>query len=461
MQPRLHRERLFSKSGKKALTFSQVTTDVTQKLRGPMLGGMLNKIIRRSRRLGWALADQSLSSFTNFTLGVLVARGVEPRDFGVFGILFATYLVVLSISQAIATDPLVVRYSATSNVAWRRGTGMAVGTALGVGSLAGCLSAAVGFGLGGLLGDGLIMLGVSLPGLMVQDAWRLTFFAKGHEVGAFLNDLVWTLAMFFAIGILVAADGASLNLYVLSWGGAGTVAAVFGWFETRVRPRPSLVRTWLHEHRDLIPRYLGEFAAVGGMHHLTTYGLGAVIGLTAVGALRGAELLLGPINVFVTGVRLVAVPEGVRALAASPARLWRISVLFSCAAAGASMSWGAVVFLIPTEVGRALLGSTWDAAHDVILPLTVSIAAIGVIAGASAGMRSLAAAKRSLRARMITAPVTVAAGIAGGVLGGAAGAATGLAIASCGAAVYWWRELSLALGERHDETLETEMVGSV
>jgi hypothetical protein len=315
--------------------------------------------------------------------------------------------------------------------------------------------------VGGLLGDGLIMLGVSLPGLMVQDAWRLTFFAKGHEVGAFLNDLVWTLAMFVAIALVVASDGASLELYVLSWGGAGTVAALFGFFQTGVRPRISLVRPWLQEHRDLVPQFLGEFAAIGGMHHLTTYGLGAVIGLTAVGSLRGAELLLGPINVFVTGVRLVAVPEGVRALGVSSARLWRISVLFSCAAAAAAMLWGTVVLLMPTQVGRALLGTTWGAAHQVILPLTVSIAGIGVVAGASAGMRSLAAAQRSLRARMITAPVTVVAGITGGVLAGAVGAATGLAVASCGGALLWWRELSLALGERHDETSDMDMVGSV
>lgn len=390
-----------------------------------------------------------------------MARGVEPRAFGVFGILFATYLVVLNVSRALGTDPLAVRYSAASDGAWRRGSAMAVGTALVVGSLAGCLSVAAGLALGGLLGDGLVVLGVSLPGLMVQDAWRLAFFAKGHEFGAFLNDLAWTLAMFLAIGILVAADGASLDLYVLSWGGAGSVAAVFGFFQTRVGPAPSLLRTWLDEHRDLIPRFLGEFAAVGGMHHLTTYGLGAVIGLTAVGSLRGAELVLGPINVFVAGMMLVAVPEGVRALGVSPTRLWRISVLFSCAAAGAAVLWGALVFLLPMEVGRALLGPTWSAAHDVILPLTVSIAGLGVTSGASAGMRSLAAAQRSLRARIVTAPMTVGAGIGGGVLGGAFGAATGLAFASCGAAVYWWRQLSHALDERQEETFDRDMVGSL
>jgi hypothetical protein len=427
-----------------------------------MLGEMWIRIARASRRLGWALADQSLSSFTNFALGVLVARGVEPRAFGVFGILFATYLVVFNVSRALGTDPLIVRYSATSSAAWRRASAMAVGTALVIGTLAGGLSVVAGLALGGLLGNGLVILGVSLPGLMVQDAWRLAFFAKGHELGAFLNDLAWTLAMFLAVGIMLATDKAALHLYVLSWGGAGSVAAVFGLFQTGVRPRPSLMRVWLREHRDLVPRFLGEFAVLGGMHHLTTYGLGAIIGLTAVGSLRGAELLLGPVNVFVTGMWLIAVPEGVRALGASSSRLWRISVLFSCAAAGAAVLWGAVVFLLPPEAGRAILGSTWNAAHDVLLPLTVSIAGLGVISGASAGMRSLAAAQRSLRARIVTALMTVAAGIGGGALAGAFGAATGLAFASCGAAVYWWQQLSDAVGERHEqEMLDRDMVGSL
>jgi hypothetical protein len=77
-------------------------------------------------------------------------------------------------------------------------------------------------------------------------------------------------------------------------------------------------------------------------------------------------------------------------------------------------------------------------------------------------MRSLAAAQRSLRARIVTALMTVAAGIGGGALAGAFGAATGLAFASCGAAVYWWLQLSDAVGERHEEEmLDRDMVGSL
>ena len=57
-------------------------------------------------------------------------------------------------------------------------------TALALGAVAGVVSLVVGLALGGGVGRALVALGVVLPGLLVQDAWRYVFFAAGRPAAA-------------------------------------------------------------------------------------------------------------------------------------------------------------------------------------------------------------------------------------------------------------------------------------
>ena len=40
-----------------------------------------------------------------------------------------------------------------------------------------------------------LALGLILPGLLLQDSWRYSFFALGQGSKAFVNDTVWTLTL--------------------------------------------------------------------------------------------------------------------------------------------------------------------------------------------------------------------------------------------------------------------------
>ena len=78
-----------------------------------------------ARRLSWGVADQALSSLTNFAVAILVARSLGTEELGAFSIAFATYLIAVNASRGLATDPLVVRYSH----AWPRMSGPSTGHA--------------------------------------------------------------------------------------------------------------------------------------------------------------------------------------------------------------------------------------------------------------------------------------------------------------------------------------------
>ncbi|OMI91533.1 hypothetical protein BSZ07_01315 [Streptomyces sp. M1013] len=398
-------------------------------------------------RLSWGLADQAASSLSNFVVGIYVARSLGLTAFGVFSLAWVTYGVVLNVSRGLATDPLVVRFSAVPEPSWRGAVARASGAALLVGAGIGAVSLAAGLGIGGQVGAAFAALGIVLPGLLLQDAWRYSFFAAGVGRKAFVNDVVWAVALLPAM--VVAARVGTVPAFLLAWGGSAAVAGAYGWFQSGIRPRPTGAREWHRDHRDLGYRYLVENVGVSGAGQIRAYGLGAIVGVGAVGVIRGAELLLGPFLAVLMGLSLVTVAESARVLRQAPERLGKFCFLLGAGQTVAAVLWGAALLLVPDRLGEFVLGDVWSGASQLIVPVTLSVAGAGLGTGAAAGLRALAAARRSLRCQLFASACYVAGGLSGAVAGGTVGSAWGAAAASvCGSAV-WWHQLRAALRERH------------
>lgn len=405
-------------------------------------------------RLSWGLADQAASSLSNFAVGVYVARSLGLTAFGVFSLAWVTYGVVLSVSRGLATDPLVVRFSGVSEASWRGAVARSSGTALGVGAVIGAACLVAGPALGGSVGPAFAGLGVMLPGLLLQDAWRYSFFAAGAGRKAFVNDVVWGVALVPAM--VVAARVGSVAAFVIAWGGSAAVAAVYGCFQSGIRPRLTGAREWVREHRDLGYRYLVENTSVSGASQLRAYGLGAIVGVGAVGVVRGAELLLGPFLAVLMGLTLVTVAEAARMLRQAPQRLGKFCLLLGGGQAVAALLWGAALLLMPDRAGELVLGDVWPSASELIVPATLSVAGAGLGSGAAAGLRALGAARLSLRCQLFASACYAGGGIGGAVAADTIGSAWGVAAASvCGSAV-WWLHLRSALREHHHTPLREE-----
>jgi len=408
-----------------------------------------------ARRLSWGLGDQAVSSMSNFAVGVFVARELGVAAFGIFSLAWVTYGVVLNVSRGLATDPLVVRFSGVSTVEWRAATARAAGTALAVGVVFGVVSALAGLAMGGTIGAAFVALAVVAPGMLLQDCWRFAFFAAGHGRKAFVNDVVWAVTM---LPLLVLAGmHSSVWGFVLAWGGAAALAAGYGWLQSGIAPHFAGVREWLRTHRDLGARYMVENVSNSGASQLRMYGLGAIAGLSAVGSIRGAELLLGPFLALLMGLSLVSVPEAARVLRTAPERLARFCLALGGVQALAAATWGAILlFLVPDAVGRLVLDDVWEPASHLILPVSLSVTGAGIVAGAAAGLRALGAARRSLRVQLIASAGYLGFGLAGAALGGAVGMSWGSTAAMWLGAVIWWVQLRAALRE-HTPLPETEL----
>lgn len=413
------------------------------------------------RRAGWAVADQAFSSGTNFALSVLVARTVDLAAFGAFSLAFAAYTTIVTITRAYPMDPLAIRYAGASPNSFQRAASAATGTVVLVGTISGALLLAIGLATTGPFSQALLALGISLPGLLLQDAWRSTFFAGGRGRLAFLNDFVWAAVEFPALSLLIISGGASVFWAVLAWGGSATVAALVGILQARSVPRPWLLVGWWREHVDLGPRFIAEALTRVASGQIQLYGVGLVAGLAAVGALRAGQLLFGPVQVVWFGVAMMAVPEGARALAVSLGRLRRLSLIISAGLTAASAAWGLVVLLIPASLGALLLRGAWPPAHALILPILLGSLANMMSIGAVAGVRSLAAAARSLRATVATATLTLILGIGGAAIGGASGAAWGLCVVAVAGIFVWWYEYVLAAREYAPHRTLSKAAGGV
>lgn len=401
---------------------------------------------RVAGRAGWGIADQAASSLTNSGLGIVVARAVSTREFGVFALVFGAYIVALNAGNALISEPFLIRYSSVPDDKWRREASRATGAALALGLATGTLSFAVSLIIGGSLGRGFAALAPVLPGLLVHDTWRSLFVARRRGHLSFVTDAVWAVAMFPLVVVVSATGHQSAVWFVLAWGGVATGTAALGCVLAGVRPSIGQTTSWLRAQRDLVPRFFAELMVLSGAQQVGMYIIGIVAGLAAVGAIRGAEILLGPIYVIIFGIRLMAVPEAIGQLATSPAAMHRNLIRLATALAVVSLAAGAVILLLPSGLGRALLGASWPAARTAVLGIALFMAATGASMAALVGLRALAAPKRSLRARMVNAMTLVAGGTTGGVAGGSPrSAAFGVGIGMCIGVFFWWWQLELAL----------------
>lgn len=393
-------------------------------------------------RLSWGLADQAVTSLVSFVVGIFVARSLGAVEFGAFSLAWVTYGVALNISRGLATDPLTVRYSGVRRSSWRAAVSKSSGTAIVVGLVTGACCVAAGLALEGTPGAAFVALGAILPGLLLQDSWRFAFFASGQGGKAFVSDVTWAAALVPLL--LLAARDPSVTWFVLAWGGAGAVAALVSGLQAWILPRLSQAPSWVSEHRDLGPRYLVENVSISGASQLRAYGLGAIAGLAAVGTVRGAELLLGPFFIVLSGVGLVAVPEAARVLRRSARALPAFCLLLGGAQAAAALAWGlALMLALPDRAGRQVLGEVWNTSSALILPATLGVMCASFSTGAAAGLRALGVARRSLRAQLVASAAYVTFGVAGAAVSGAVGSAWGVAAATfLGAFVWWWSLLA-------------------
>lgn len=398
-------------------------------------------------RAGWILVDQFVSSLTNFALALLVARSVSVEGFGAFSIAFIVYLILIELMRALSLEPLLIRYSAATRDAWKRATESVLGLAVLAGLVALVPLVVIGFTVPDASGGVPLALAVSLPGLLLQDSCRYAFFARGRPGSAFINDTVWGSVLVATVVVLSAGAVPSAGVYVLAWGLTGTLAGLLGMWQLGVRPEFRRIRGWISGNRDIAPRFVVEALAGTGGYYGVFLLVAAISGLAGVGALYAARVVLAPVGVLFMAANSFTVSEGSR-YQDDPSMVARFAGSVGTVAPVIAMVWTVLLLLVPASLGSMFLGDSWQEARPVLLAFGVFWAADGAIVGARGGLRVFAAAKRSLRAQIVTTILILVGSTIGALVAGPGGAAVGLAVAGIVGAGIWWLEFQREVRSR-------------
>jgi hypothetical protein len=385
-----------------------------------------NPVALQARRIGgrlsWGLADQAMCSLTNFVLSGYIAHELGATQFGAFSLAYLTYGFANNASRGLSIEPLLVRFSGPELTRWRRATGGCTGTALLVGLATGALALLAGALIGGTTGLAFVALGLTLPGLLLQDSWRYCFFAVGRGRQAFVNDTVWALVQIPLLVGFKLTGHANVFWFIVAWGAGAYVGAFLGMFQARVVPRLVGATRWVIAHRDLGPRYMLENAGSNVSNMVVNYSNSSILGLADVGDIQGANVLMGPFKIVIFGLGMITIPEAAHVLRRSPRRLPLFCLAVSGGLGLTALAWGAVLLIVlPLGVGHLVLGSVAGPAYPLVLPTVLAITGNCFGVGPGVGMHALGAARRSLRAAMWNAGIAIPAGVAGALLAGVLG----------------------------------------
>ncbi|WP_432510354.1 MATE family efflux transporter [Kineococcus sp. SYSU DK001] len=389
----------------------------------------------------WNVGDQLISSGSNFLIQIVIARSVSEDDFGTFAIVFSIFSVATGFFRALSTSPVGMRYAGADDREFARVTAGAAGATL-VGSLLLGL-ALVLLGLlapfSTVLSHSLVALGLIVPGLLMQDAWRQLLFARLRPAAACVLDGAWCVLQFVAVLILFTGGVTSVPAYVVAWGATALAASFVGLGAMRTLPSPRGAVRWVREQFSLTRYLVPEYVLLQSGAQLAVFVVAGVAGTVAAGALRGANMLTVPATILSTGLMTFAIPELTRRRDRMSPRSWKL------AASGISglivvtgVVWGSLFLLLPDGVGQALLGDSWAGTKDVLIPIIVGQAGSALSVGPAAVLYANEGAKVTIRLHTVYAVLLIGLSTAGAVGWGAVGTAWGMAGAFWLTAPWWY-----------------------
>ncbi len=263
---------------------------------------IIDRVIRffvRSEHVNWALVDQALVSGVNFLTGILLARFLGLEEFGRFTLVWMAVLFFNSFQSALIISPMM-----SIGPMQKEEDEASYYGAVMVQQFVFILAGFILFGAGCVFLDRWFpewgLNSISLPLTLVLVAFQLQeflrryFFTVKRLKAAFINDVISYLGQLSLLVILFFSTG--LNMAMVLWVIAITsgLAAAVGMsllgdisIEEKVL-RQVIQRHWLFS-KWLVASTLMQWLS----GNYLVISAGAWIGVTAVGALKAAQNIVG------------------------------------------------------------------------------------------------------------------------------------------------------------------------
>jgi hypothetical protein len=363
----------------------------------------------RLRTAQWGVIDQALSSGTNFLMVFLVATLVGPTDFGVFSLVVILYTVTIGSSRALAGEPLVIRYASRPNeLRSASAASMGLLTAVGIAVGSGCCLAAIA--VSEPLRSSLLMLGVAMPWLLMQDGGRVVFFARSEPRRAAANDALWAVLQMIGVGVAVVTDHLTTPFFVATWAFAGAISGLVVLVQLRLLPDLSDWVRWLRKHGDLGLPLVANYVLTTAPSYILFALMPLVSSLRELGIVRAAYLPFSAFGIILQSAWLLLLPAAARA--STPKVLLRLAQLWSGGLGALALVWSLLVLAIPARVGELIMGDTWHQTGSVRLFFAGALVAYAIGVGPVIGLRALESPRQLVWIRLAISPATLGLGLA-------------------------------------------------
>ncbi|MFI8853390.1 hypothetical protein ACIGW3_24810 [Streptomyces sp. NPDC053499] len=396
--------------------------------------------MRNGTALICSVADQGVAAGTNIAVVIVAARRSDVHAFATFSLVYTVFTVLLGLTTAYVGQALVLEKGEPATVARACRSAVAF-TALAATTLGVPAALVLGAADGGTA-TALAALALVLPLALTQETTRYAFSTLHRPQYALAADLVRLAAVLPALALQPHGAGAARLL--LAWGLSTLPALALAlWLLLRHTrgagqdPRHCLRRDHLGR------RFAVEFGVGNAGSQLAIIGLGLIANPLAVGALRGATTLFGPMNVLFNaatgfGPPLLNRVGGARRAARAAGTAGGVLAVVAAA-------WATVLVLLPDSAGRALLGDTWASAAR-LLPATGSQYA--AMALGTCGLLALRVLRprTTLPIQLVFSLASVGCLLGGYALGGVLGAAWGLCLGSAAKGAASWLRTARLLG---------------
>ena len=249
----------------------------------------------------FGLADQALISATNFVTMVILARYLSPAGFGSFVLAYTGLLLLNGLQTAVITQPHNVLGQARAPAEYPSYTSStAAGQVLFTLGFAGLALAAAGVAqvVAASAAPILLALAPTVVAWQLQEFVRRVLYTEGRLSAALSADVLsygGQVGALLALGVLGRLSPA-LALYAVA--ATSTVGALYGGWMIRhslVRriDRSALLENWA------FGKWLGAAIAASWLAtQLYVYLTAVTLGSTEAGALKAAQIVLGPLNAF-------------------------------------------------------------------------------------------------------------------------------------------------------------------
>lgn len=406
---------------------------------------------RTARRASWNLIDQGLSAATNAVLTFIVAHATSKDEFGSFAVAFMVFSILIGVQRALVGQPMSIRHSGDGPRAMRRATAEGLGTVVAVMVPAGVIIVAVGISLGGYTGAALAAVGIMMPGLILQDTCRLIFFAQLRPQYAALNDALWAVFQFAAVGAVIALGWTSATSMILAWGLSALLCAGIGIYQLGVPPRVRGAVRWIRNTWSLAGYLLAEYLLGTGAYQGGVIAVGPIIGGESLGYLRAAQVLIGPLGIISMATISFLLPEVSKRGDLTHSKRWRLALAVSAVMTVISLAYTLVMVLLPDGVGELLVGDKWAGTQSVLLATCIGSTAAAATLGPAINIYAMGLANKTFVLHCFEAPLMIASLFIGATQWGAVGAAWGIAVDQLIMIPVWYGTFARILAKQRRE----------